>query len=502
MNVFRVNLLLLLLVASATAVLGQTPEREGNTAAPASGAGGGAFADFDSLIGLIETIVAPETWETLGGPSSIQPYPQGVYVDTAGTLQECAEIARDDVVDDLQAALAAGDRGLPDDWAAWRRPSQLRFVSLRRLHDLRSDYEQRSLPIPESMFHLAGLSQIDYVFCSDDDIVIAGPVAGIETHHGWYRQRTSGRVPIRFDFLVAGLSSALTRQPFGCTIDPTADGLQSAAQVAMEFQQQALPLGIAARSLAAALGRQRIEVFGTAGDRPLGYVMVEADRHMKQLALGIVPSPPGVKTYLDVIDETMDLGPPQDLLLRLWFTAQRRAVRVNDERTVFQLGGSPIRLSGQNERARADGQRGELIRDPRSETFVQSFNDHFAEIRLAFPIYAALESIYQAAAVAELLHRHCDQPHHRELLESLTHFDSCSRYLMPTPLQVESLAVLHTSRSGNQRHHILIASGGVLVHPTHALAADLAEYSPLDSLTPPESGRPRVIQRWWWDRDH
>src|SRR6056297_1185328 len=45
-----------------------------------AGAGGGSFADFQSLMDLIQTTVVPDTWEVLGGPSSMSPYPQGVYV--------------------------------------------------------------------------------------------------------------------------------------------------------------------------------------------------------------------------------------------------------------------------------------------------------------------------------------------------------------------------------------------------------------------------------------
>ena len=40
-----------------------------------NGSGGGSFADFQSLIDLIQTTVVPDTWEALGGPSTMAPYP-------------------------------------------------------------------------------------------------------------------------------------------------------------------------------------------------------------------------------------------------------------------------------------------------------------------------------------------------------------------------------------------------------------------------------------------
>lgn len=46
--------------------------------ASSGGAGGGSFADFDSLMTLIETTVVPDTWEALGGSSTMAPYPQNL----------------------------------------------------------------------------------------------------------------------------------------------------------------------------------------------------------------------------------------------------------------------------------------------------------------------------------------------------------------------------------------------------------------------------------------
>ena len=102
----------------------------------------------------------------------------------------------------------------------------------------------------------------------------------------------------------------MSSQPFGCTIDPTTEALQRAAKVASDVQADRLPIGLAAEKMTDALGMQNVEVFGTAGDTPIGYLMVEADRHMKQLALGIEPMPRGVVNYLDVIDASIERGAP------------------------------------------------------------------------------------------------------------------------------------------------------------------------------------------------
>jgi hypothetical protein len=349
------------------------------------------------------------------------------------------------------------------------------------------------------MLHMAGISQVQYVKFQDDDIVIAGPVGGIDQVEGWYRDRQSGLNPLRFDFLRSCLASALANQPFGCTIDPTQEGLQRAAAVGVAIQSNQVPIGKAADEMVSALGMQRVEVFGTAGDSPLGYVMVEADRHMKQLALGIHPMPRGAVNYLDIIDSSIDRGPPNELLLRLWFTSAPRSVRADSDRKIFELAGTPIQLSGQNELAMASGQRGHVTQDFRTEAFVADFNNHWHAIRSQYPVYGALESIYQTASLAELIRRFGESAEAHQLAIRLAEPESSTDYLLPTPRQVESIATLHTVRYGKKRHHVLLVSGGVSVDARQSLVAQVADYPALNSMTTPSKTQPLVIQRWWWD---
>jgi general secretion pathway protein D len=59
----------------------------------AGGAGGGSFADFQSLIDLIQTTVVPDTWEALGGPSTMAPYPQNLSLVISTTSDVHDQIA-------------------------------------------------------------------------------------------------------------------------------------------------------------------------------------------------------------------------------------------------------------------------------------------------------------------------------------------------------------------------------------------------------------------------
>lgn len=484
---------------SASNTASQLDPSDSNSAAIRSiaegGAGGGAgFADFQPIIDLIQATVAPDTWDALGGPSTMREYAQGVFVDPSGTLLPCETLSATDARANLDALLRAEAEGPEKPWSA---PANLRSVSLKRLREAWTRAQLTGQNLDDAMVHLAGLSEAKFVFFTPDDIVIAGPSGGIELKNGWLLDRATRRAAIRMDFLAATFASSVNGRPFGCTIDPSTEGLQAAAKAAGRIQSSKLPIGRAAEAMVSAIGMQRIEIFGIEGDTAIGLMMVEADRHMKQLALGIHPMPAGGQNYLDMVDAFINEGLPNDLLLRLWFTAGKREVRTGQQQQVFELVGSPISLSGQNERAVASGARGNLTRDARTEAFVQHFNDRWVDIRQRYPVYAGLESVYQAASVAAVIRQYGNETH-RDLMSSLAGLASDIRSGLPVPRQVETIAVLHKTQHARKRHNIVIASGGVSVRPSNTLKSKLQSSPVLNSITDVTSSKPDVIQRWWW----
>ncbi|OYP39088.1 DUF1598 domain-containing protein [Rhodopirellula sp. MGV] len=419
--------------------------------------GGSSMADFTTLMQLIETTVVPDTWEALGGNSTMAPYPQGVFVDPNGTLVESPVESTDAFAGtwgDLKTLLASSDTGVQRDW---RLPSGMRCVSLRRLRDTVLQRRLLGQDLGDAIVNMAGLSNVQYVVLTEDDVLLAASVGGIEQNEGWFVDRRTGRTPLRYDFLARSFAAAIGNEPFGCTIDPTPTGMENAMRVASEIQTGKRPIGKAADDLATALGMQRVEVFGSAADNAVALLMVEADRHMKQLALGEFPMPDGAKNYLDAVDALIDQGPPSDLLLRLWFTNEAMRVRCDPDQHVFELSGTPIKLSRENQRALANGNRGDVIADPRSTMFVDDFNRNWTRIRDAYPIYGALESLYHAAAAAQLVCRYGTQ--HQELFAGIASDEDAVEWLLHTPRQVASIATKHTVRKGSQRHHIILASG-------------------------------------------
>ena len=476
------------------------------------GSGGGAFADFQPLMNLIQQTVAPETWEVLGGPSTLAPYPGGIIVDPSGTVRprHAAEQPRgsEDMVAEIELLLAPAKKppgaASPSDVAAadersWRLPSAMRCVSLKRLLAEIVVKQQAGDGLDPAVQHLAGLSRVRFVIIADDDIVLAGRVGGIEQHDGWYRDRETGRVPLSTEALAVCLASAIDGRPFGCTIDPTAEGLREASQVGTAVAADQIPIGQAAAALASALGQQHVEFFGTAGDTATGYLMLEADRHMKQLALGREEMPEGGRNYLDIVDDAIEQGLPDDRLLRLWFTASPMEFRCDPGKKIFEIAGRPLRLSGQNERALADGRRGVAAVDFRTERFVNEFNRNWTAIRNRYPLYSGLESLYRGASVAELLKRYASASSQRGLLVALALVAGSQPRELAVPQRAGSIAVLHSIRQARQRHHMLIASGGVSIDPGKVLVEHPRSYPPLADLGQHLQPPAAAAQPWWWD---
>jgi len=474
-----------------------------------AGGQGGSMIDFGPLINLIQTTIAPDTWQdTVGGPGTVTPYVAGIVVDPTGLITDVEASKKgqeNELLNNIAVMLARDNRQQVDFAAAkdgigdWRLPSAIRCVSIRRLTEQIALRRLRGQPIDNELRHLAGISRVRYVVADrqNQDIVLVGQVGGIESHDGWLCDSRTGAAAIRIDYLAACLTAVLSRQPLGCSIDPTPQSLGTAADVSAAIRAGRIAEGIADEALREALGDQRVRVFGVAGDTPIAYLMVQADRHMKRLALGLEPMPRGVDNYLDVVSKHIRKGPPDGQLLRLWFTAVPMAVRVSNDASVHELGGRPMKLQSETQRAGAAGDRIAAADDVRLVDFVAGFNRNLDEIARRYPTYAALESVYHAAAVAELIHRTESQSQLGQWLGPLL-MDDPSAGVLQTPKRVASIAVGHTIRQGSKRHFMVLASGGVILSPADLITGQFTNYPTLDNVSVSATASP-AKDRWWWD---
>jgi len=107
------------------------------------GLGGGPVADFDTLIDLITSTIAPTTWDTVGGPGSVA----GFDTNLSLVVSQTQEI-HEEIVDLLE--------------------------QLRRLQDLQVTIEVRFITLSDSFFERIG---VDFDFNIDTNVTLAQATA-------------------------------------------------------------------------------------------------------------------------------------------------------------------------------------------------------------------------------------------------------------------------------------------------------------------------------------
>jgi hypothetical protein len=463
--------------------------------------GGGVQADFEPLIELITTTIAPTSWDEVGGPGSIDGFEGGVFVDSKGTLRKLElEIDRSLALVRSEAA-AAGPSGDP------RRPAVLRKVSLNRLEREVQLLHALGREPDEAMQTLAGLQRIKYilVYPETGEIVLAGPAGP------WNRNREGrlvdaeqNRPLVMLDDLVVALRNAMGEEGrFGCSITPRREGLLAAQAVNDRWSKQPLKPGQREKwldEMRSAVGLQDITVYGIDPRTRAARVLVEADYHMKLVGMGLEEGVLGVESYLDSINARPgEPLPPMDVL-RWWFTLNYESLRSTENRDAFELKGPGVKVLSENELL---DERGERLHTGKSDElnskFAESFTKHFEALAAKYPVYGELRNVFDLALVAAVIHSH-DLP--AQVDWHLTHFGPEGDYrpeLGTAPERVESI-INHRVLSGNRV--VAGVSGGVTVDARSLAAPDQVKSDEYGLLkTEHRAAAPKALPRgaWWWD---
>ena len=473
-------------------------------AEPLGGQGGGSQADFQSLIDLITTTVKPTTWDAVGGPGSISPFPTGVYVNPQGALRP---LLKEESIGPLAALYASSAPNSHHENA--RKSSPLRKISLQRLEK----QVQLSLAMgeqpSEAMQVLAGLQRIKYVFVYPEsgDIVLAGPAGNWKIGDENIIVSTDSEQPVvRLDDLVVVLRRMMSvpEATFGCLIVPRQESLARLQEFIKQSNKRPLPARERKawlKSLQSQLGDQDIEVYGLDPRTRAARVMVEADYRMKLVGMGLEEGVPGVQSYLATIKIPPGQSPPPMAVLRWWFTLNYDDIAAAKDRCAFAISGQGVKVLSENERLSAEGKRihtGES--DALNRQFAQSFTKNFEALSIKYPIYGELRNIFDLALVCSLIreedlaaktgwHMTCFADPHAYQVE-----------LGPAPKTVQSVV--------NYRiiNGLIVAgaSGGVSVDPARLastqamrLETDGALGNRQSAAVPKQPSGGGDI--WWWD---
>jgi hypothetical protein len=468
-------------------------------------AGGAASADFDSLIDLIESTVATDTWaETGGGEAEIRPFPTGAMVDAAGTLKLVKATA--------PTAKLAESRGTAPPVkstasADARRTSKLRYVSLPRLEREIIRRQEAHATFEPALLTLAGLQRVQFIFVYPDsgDLVLAGPAGDWRVDpFGRIVASDTGAPIVRLDdFLTLFRRVRQSNSSFfGCAINPRQQSL-AAAQVYLD-KTAARPLKKSRRNawleqLRDTLGRQDVEIFGVDPSSRVARVLVEADVHMKLVGMGLEDGVPGVESYLDAV-KASGTQPSTTSVLRWWFSLHYAAIRTSPKSDAYELVGEGVCVLSENELLAAQGHRVHTGQsDPLNQQFADSFTAHFAALADKYPAYGELRTIFDLSLAVALIQsdKLADRAHWKPT--RLVDNEKLRLPQWPVPREVDTVAnCVEVSR----RQIVAGVSGGVMVD-TQATLANRTDTSG-DTLTTTRRAAPPVDAEddsiaWWWD---
>lgn len=465
--------------------------------------GGRVEADFDDLIDLITSTIAPDTWDVVGGPGVVHEFEGGVFVDARGTLQRVR------TADDHGRLMSI--RQMAESFSANQAVSKftdLRCVSLPRLEKAVQLTWAAGKQPSESMQFLAGLQKIRYLFIfpETEDIVFAGPAGAWNVNeYGRCVNATSGHPVLRLDDLVVLLRNAFGpgRGKFSCSIDPRRENLADMRQFLTASARKPLRPGNTARrqwleKLRDVLGKQEITITGIKPETRVARVIVEADYHMKLIGMGIQESILGVGNYFDALSQTEAMDTEMLDVIRWWFTMNYERVCITRNRTGFELDGSGVKVSSENEILTSYGERQHTGRSkaPSSE-FARRFNRHFETLTQKYPIYRELQNLFDMALLASLMQQ---EKLPQTVNWPMSHFLNGRRYQIrkgAVPTSVESVV---NHRTLGDKHFVAGVSGGVHVDPTRFIASKrMVSNVELEYQRGRSDPDGLAIDNWWWD---
>ncbi len=353
-----------------------------------------------------------------------------------------------------QAVLDAID-DVPADMA---EQGEMRKVSLKRLDAALRDCAARGTAVPDEIRCLAGLQGIRYVVAlpEQNDIVLVGPAEGWKVaDDGTVVGKTTGKPVLLLDDLLVALRAVNLPAPsvFSCSIDPSEEGRRNVQQLKARSSDPRQ----AAAALETALGPQEITVAGVPADSHFAGVMVAADYRMKQIGMGLTPSPvPGLPSFLEMMRSTKRA---ENMMPRWWLEPNYGTILSDEDGLAWEITEAGVKTMTENDLFAADGSRKQTgSSDPVSRQWAETMTARYKDLSVAEPVFGQLQGCMDLAVAATLIVR-------KDLLAK-------SQCNLPMLIKEQGTAQLATPRHVASKSSFarkdrgwVIACGGVQLNP-------------------------------------
>ncbi len=474
---------------------GQLGDGSGQLGDGSSGpaAGGAAMADFDTLMNLIQQTVDPDNWLAAGGESTMLPYPAGVFVSPTGKMQVV-----DDDIEVPALNLTDEDKKLHP----WLTQAQSRVVSLRDLDQAILDAATgKSKPTP-ALTRLAGLARINYVKLDveNEDILLCGP---------------SGDPAMGFlleDLAVVAALINPNTAPLGCSIDPTDTGLravQALFQKPGAIKRLSRSPDTVAKEMKAALGPQKISIFGINPRSSTAIVLVDADAHMKKLGFGVNKVNHDIPTYFDYMNQQKSV--PKQSMVRWWFAYDQTPIAVNGDHTIFKLPENVVTVMSEQQWMTAGGRAPSGGNDRAADAFAKGLSAKLPALRRSHPSYSRLCAVFETALALQLALDQTGQPDLKMWFPNLCTLGAIGRKETNAPKSLEGIATATRLKSGTV---VAVVSGGVQADVASMAEENLEVSKFLSTTVIPDrpadivkaaasnlagrAAKAPAVAAWWW----
>ena len=410
----------------------------------------------------------------------------GVKVDVDGVLSNPQ-------VSELKELRQAWQAGLQEVPADLQQPTDLRFVSLKRLEAEAARAQQAGTPIADAVRFMAGLTRIKYVlvYPEQHDIVLAGPAEGWRVDAlGNVVGASSGQPVLLLDDLMTALRAAEQSNTTGisCSIDPTPEGIARWRAIAGSLTAQN-GARRAADQIVEAVGPQRITVKGLPETSHFARSLVAADFRMKRLAMDFEKSPvDGLPSYLSMLSGRT--AGQSNMMPRWWLAPNYEPIRRDADGLAWELRGTGVKCMTEEDVMHADGSIQHTGKTSAvAEKWADNFTAKFEELSREDSTFGQLRNVMDLAVVAALLSKEGLTQFAGLEMSQLTGGTELEQY--PAPRSVASQASL--VKKG--RNWIISVSGGVQIFPWQV--ADRTEVS--DELASARPAREAADSAaWYW----